>query len=525
MALNFNKARLLGYNHSSEFFGGSVLRYKTTKNISIEGLIINLTNSSGVSGILSGVEALSTNTEDWQDIIVVNNYNFGSGIIDSISFSPGLDVRTKQYNATIRIFSTGDFESVQQDSYQGIDYTKFRYIESLDETIEYDSEKDQDVYRHSISVKLLSDNLGSSISGAKDIAASLFGALNFTGFLGDYSGLSPYKSYFTESYDELTADCSFSQEYRLSTGTGLYRTIKSHSYNRGTDGNTLVSENGQIFALQEPYIDLLSLGYNNEIQYAYNNCLDVYNAYKDSNEYSLNEQFLNKGVQTNKFEGILNYNITYTNSPTLLSGYFWEYTENYEQAEDNTVNISERGQIVGYLPINTVLTNNQKYQNALSGWSNVQQSVLPRISGVYNKYKKAEYSPEVKLLETEESHNPYHGVISYTDNYTNDLTYDPTGDIRKITTTVEEQFQIPLTNSFVIFNDKEIEQRTNSSEISRITWDVELQGKRKLPIETYLTAAKNQITLPRGDYISEASYDYTPLEGRFSLKVGFNKFY
>ena len=52
--LDFLNATLLSYSHNSDFFGDN-FRYKTTKELSIEGYILDLSNTDGVSGIWSGI--------------------------------------------------------------------------------------------------------------------------------------------------------------------------------------------------------------------------------------------------------------------------------------------------------------------------------------------------------------------------------------------------------------------------------------------------------------------------------------
>jgi hypothetical protein len=134
MSLVFPNVSLLGLSQESRFFDAG-FHYSTTKNINIQGLVIDLTNSFGISGIWTGQEGITKviqSAQDYQNLIL-NGVSFGSGKINSISFSPGLDVRTKTYNASLIIQDSGNLFNLTGFFYSGINLSQFQYLEDFSE--------------------------------------------------------------------------------------------------------------------------------------------------------------------------------------------------------------------------------------------------------------------------------------------------------------------------------------------------------------------------------------------------------
>src|SRR4051794_5707249 len=103
---NFSNARLLGYEHKHNYLGENI-NFQVQKHLTVDGSIYNLTNTSGVSGVWSGISGFIQGSDNYQPIII-NGTNFGSGRINNINFSEGNDVRYKNYQADITILSTGN---------------------------------------------------------------------------------------------------------------------------------------------------------------------------------------------------------------------------------------------------------------------------------------------------------------------------------------------------------------------------------------------------------------------------------
>jgi hypothetical protein len=93
--IDFSNCSVFSYSHTSEFLG-DIIHYRTTKNLSIKGSVYALTNTEGVAPIWSGISGLVSSAIDY-DSILLNGVDFGSGRINSISFTEGNDVRKKDY--------------------------------------------------------------------------------------------------------------------------------------------------------------------------------------------------------------------------------------------------------------------------------------------------------------------------------------------------------------------------------------------------------------------------------------------
>jgi len=273
----FTDATILTYGQQSQFFGNEVINYRVKKELSVQGLLQNLTNSSGVSGILNGIAALEAQANDWSPIII-NGVNFGSGYFSNIKFDEGLDVRTKGYTVDVVIPQTGSINNLPtNDTYYGVSYNNFQYIESMTESLSLNRDFESDDYSHTIDIKVNTANITGSVNLAKSVAKNLFESNNFNGYVGAYYGLSGKKSVYEESYDRVNGECSFNQSTKFfNTVNGNYSVNKKYSYDRETNGIVTVKEQGEITALAQPYLEVLDNAYQTESANAYANCSAVF---------------------------------------------------------------------------------------------------------------------------------------------------------------------------------------------------------------------------------------------------------
>ena len=521
----FNNAELLSYSHQSNFFGGDVIRYRTTKQVEVQGYLLNLTNSSGVSGVVSGVAALELSANDW-DNYIINGTNFGSGKITNISFEDNNDVRLKKYTASLDIQETGSLLNLPTgNSYSGITYNNYKFVDSLTETLDLERNFDKDVYTHNINIDVSTSDVTNSINIAKQIARNLFESNNFNSYIGDYYGISGKKSIYQESYDKIKGSCSFNQTLELfANQSGNYSINKEYSYKREQNGVVTVSEKGDIKTAVEPFIDILTNAYQLESSNALTNCQAVFNAYKEGDTYALNTSEITKGTSLSRYEKMLSYEHVFSNDFSINSGYFWEYANDSSIDEKGTITTNEQGTIVGRgHRVDT------KYANALAGWDIVDNNINTRTSNAYDRYRTFLTLPysTYTILKKQESYLKHIGQITYNWDYSNDASLivgDPY--IVNSQLTVTEQDQIPLTNKFNIFNYGEIEQSTNNFIVSQKSVAIELRGKRNTPIDYYLTYAKSLIlTGYKGDFLVDANYALAPFSNTFTLNASWGKVY
>lgn len=521
----FPDAEILSYDQKSQYFGGEIIRYRSTKDISVQGNLLTLTNSSGVSGILSGIAAIESAANDWQSFII-NGVDFGSGTITSISFDEGLDVRTKKYTIELSIPESGSINNLPtNDSYSGISYNGFKFIDSLTESLSLSRNFEKDNYSHSVDIKIGSSNITGSINQAKGIAKNLYESNSFNGYIGNYYGLSGKKSTYEESYDKINGECSFNQstDY-LSNVSGNYSVNKTYTYNRETDGVVTVSEKGEIKAIVEPYLEVLTNAYLFESASSASNCNTIFLGYKEADTYSLNLIPLVKGTSLSRYEKMLSYDHSYSNNLSINDLYFWQYTHESSLDSDGEITTTENGSIIG-----RGHRVDLKYNAANLAYTNLNAAIESRSKSAYDRYRTFITLPNTSafaLLKRNETYKKHIGQIEYNWEYSNDSTLvvgDPFINQSKVT--VSEEFQLPLSSNYNIFNYGEIEQVSASYKVSAISAKVELRGKRNTTMDYYLNYAKSVAAPYAADFLMDASYSLSPFSNSFNLNVDWGKIY
>jgi len=530
MALNFTNASVLSYNSSNQFFGDDVIRYRTVKNLEIEGVSTFIT-SSGISGAISGIQALELSSTDWQ-VFSINGINLGSGIINSIDFNTPNPVRRQDYAISITIYDSGSINNFPLNgAYSGVDFTQYQFVDSLDESISLDRDFEKDIYNHSVNVKVLSSNYSGSIKAAKNIAKNLFENVNgFQGYLGSYYNLSGKKAVYEERYDQISAATSFNKKIEFfSNSSGNYTVNKNYSYNRDEDGGVTVSEQGNIIALATDYLNILSSAYAFESASTYNNCLSVFTAYKESSNQTLKLVPITKGNSINRFERTLDYEWVYTDNEGFVgNSYFWEYNNSSDLSEDGLITVSTEGRIVG-----ADHRVDNKYAKALSGLSSVLSNAQSLVNTSYTNFKNFLqlnnsnlFVNPIVLIAKRQSHSRHLGVISYSQNYSNDQTLITTDSkITKQDISLTEGYSVPISQSFNILNYKEIEQVSSNYEVAEKTLTINLRGKRNTTVNEFLAYAKNLALNYTGgtSYINSAAYSFNPFSNSFVLTISFAK--
>ena len=521
MSVNFNNCDVLGYNSVNRFLGEQNLRFSTTKQLSIQGNILNvtagITATSGISGLVSGQQAIELAANDWQNIII-NGQNFGSGTFKSIEFDENTDLRRSRYNISLEIQDSGDLRNLATGTfYSGIDYTNYRYITDLSESINYINSFDQKGYQHSIDIGILTQNSGTSLSYAKTIAANLFNdADNILGVLGDYSNLGGKKQIFSEDYDMLSVRAKFGRDITLYKNTsGGYSLNKTYSYQRGTDGVVIVSEQGNIIALAEPYIDVLSTAYQAQVPYAYTNCLDVFNAYgSNENRYTLKSQPITKGTNTNRFEKTLSYEFVYSNNLNINTGFFWNYTHDSSLGDNGQIESKEDGNIVGFGLI--IL---EKFTAAKAGYNSIKGAIESRTLVSYDRFKSFNNNltnATIYLIDKNETYIPFNGAINYSYSYSNDRNMLTDPRLTRAEVTVNEGFRVPIAQAFSLINRNEIEQVSAAYEVAEKSIDVTINGKKTAVLSDYLSYLYSIAPSYAGDFLNNASYSYDPFANTFN---------
>ncbi len=177
--IDFQNADLLSLSSSNSFLGDGIFRIGRIANLTIEGNVLDLTNSAGVSGVLSGVQNLIYSSQDWQPV-VLNGINFGSGKVNSWSFDAGTYVRSTRYTCQIQIFDSGNLYNMTGSYYSGLQSlfnnpaTLTPLIRDLQETFNFNVSRENEYnYDYNVSLSLYSGIGTNPIQLAQNIASGL----------------------------------------------------------------------------------------------------------------------------------------------------------------------------------------------------------------------------------------------------------------------------------------------------------------------------------------------------------------
>lgn len=507
--MDFKNATLLSFNKKFDFISNT-LRYKSSKELSIEGLLLDLTNSQDVNGVITQLIALQKDTDNWNDIIL-NGYNFGKGIITKLDFSSGNDIRTKKYTVSVSIPETGDFSSLAANTkdYSGLDFTNFQYIDGFSESSNFDITNKKETYNQSIRFSLKGPYSLDTVTAAKTIANVFFSNNNLQQTAGSRYNNSAIKKYYSESYDVINNTYEFSRNYELNTDSNnQYSVNRTCSLQFDANGIASVTEKSDYIGHTTTPFDTALAAANSDISNAYGRCTTVLSNYSsDSN--SLVNNPVSKSFTLNRFDGRASYTIVYSNALKISSyNAYWEYQTTIDRSEGETYTVSEEGTITGFGHINQI-----KFSNAQSAWSNISSGIGGRINSLN--------IPNLQFLSDSTVLQKIEGKISYTKKYTNSTALRNDQSIRRAIVTISQQYPRNLSQTYNVINYKEIIQKSSNLSASQISYSVNLNGRADTSINNYLSTAKSYISSTNTDYISDVNYRYDPFNRQFSLSVGF----
>lgn len=516
MALNFPNVSILGLSQDSRFFDAG-FHYSSTKNISIEGLVLDLINSFGITGIWTGQEGIVNivrNNQNYQDLLL-NGYSFGSGRILSISFDEGIDVRTKNYRASLSILDSGNLYNLTGFFYSGVDISNFRYLDVFSENYSFEKKPNGGyAYDHDLSVRFTSGvgNLN-AINAAQLLAKSLFTGSNLG--LAFYSGYTNTqgKRYFNETYNLIDNSCGFQETFEFDSYNTTYSVTRTNSLEFDSLGVATTSEQGTIKGIQNPNYQKALSAVNTELTGSYYRCSQLVNNYITGTTALSNSPIL-QGRVIDIFSNNISYNVAFSNKPNNFSNYFWDYTQQISQ-QNGVGTISENGTIIGRGENRTIAFN-----NALLGFNTVSAGIAGRITALFISNFS---SPTNYQNSKQKSVSPYQGSIGYNYQYSNDPNLIANIGIRSKNVTVDSILPIYSYNKINIFNKKEIVQNDKQSTVGDTNISVTLQGDKTVNISSFLSAALAEVNsrIPVGNdkYVGGVEYSYAPNDNELRASV------
>jgi len=467
--LIFNNVELLGYTHQNNFFGEKSFNYSATKTISLQGFILDLQNSNGVDKIFNDVNQIKLLAKDFHNIII-NNENYGTGKIVSLDFDSGNWVRTTRFNATIEILEEVPLQNLSSPEFDSLNLEdkKFNLIRSFSETFSLDFDTQNKILggEHNIEIEYDADNKNINlISLAQILARELLKTVPTNIAEGNYNTRSNYRSFNSENYNLIDGKCGFSKKfsYKTEDTSNPYSVNITHSIGLNQDGIATVTEKGDIKAeYDQPSLYQNALqGLNNQLAGVFSRSDSFFQAYKTKFNIlrNLNQHFINKSIQINKFAGTISYTIDFDNDVKKENpNYLFEYTSTLDRDDRGVWSASEAGNIIGVGKAGSL----QKFNNADTVWQNtIKNAIFNRVRNFYSAEAKNRIPGNVlvtlKEISKQVSKQIYNGVVNYTYNYTDDPTIKDGSDmgIRRINIEQSNQPITNLTKDFIITNSQD----------------------------------------------------------------------
>jgi len=473
--LVLNNIEVLGYSHQNNFLGENAVNYSATKILSVRGYVLDLTNSVGVKDVFNDTTAIKSIAQNFHNIII-NGQNFGIGKFTSLSFDEGNWVKTTRFNADIEVIVKVPITNINSKEFNNLNLEneRFELIKNFTESFEsnFDSNTKNFEGTHSIEIEYNADNRNlNTVALAQSLAADLLSntlpsnlsELNYT-----VRANNSYKVLYNESYDLINGKCGFTKTFSYNTNNSNqpYSIERSISIEISEDGIGNSKEDCQVKAennMPSLYANAL-IGLNEQITGSFNRCNEVFNIYKNKFNISgvLYRTEIQKNININKFDGIINYEIGYTTDKKFANQiYTVENTSTLDKNDNFIWTVSEQGTIIGLGGQNKISNNSSlKYFNAESGWNNTKTGIYSRSSGLWFLYAKEKASNNLNQISQRISRSPYQGQIAYTYTYTDDPTYrNDLGDIKKLNVEYRDNGNFglslnPIYKEFIIPNNK-----------------------------------------------------------------------
>jgi hypothetical protein len=515
----FDNATLLTYTHSPKFFGDYGLNYAIEKNLQIQGLLLDLQNSQGVSGVFSGLNDLINLSKSTSEIII-NGHNFGSGYITNISVDSSNWVRTAEYTADIIIRSTGNLYNMTGSYFTGmsnfINDNRLSLITNFSENFNLNLNRNNVYeYSHNLNIEFdnaLVGNLASNI--AKSIASGIIGKEVPFFLLSGGNNFFSVKKNYSETYDLINKTFSFEESFSKSiNGDNDADVFYSYSLVRNEEGVSEVTETADILGLSDPRFD----GAKNKLKsisgLSYSRCQSFYQNYTSG---ALNSFAVSQGYQANRFDGRIQLESKYSDQKFISSRFSWilDATTNFADPYESASQVNLK--IKGHGPLNS----QEKYENMKYGYEQKINLLHPAAYDAYealidkniscNKIKK----PILNLKNKSITVSKYNGDIDYTAIYS-DRNINLSGEYTESVSSKSINYPVRLFDEYKISNKlvRQFHQQKSFKEITKTKI-------RKYNKETILnTFPEDMYEGGEGEITTSATLSINPMERTAQFSV------
>lgn len=511
--LAFDNITTLASQQQARFFQAG-FNYSVAKNIQIQGLVLDLANSFGVTGVWSGIHTISHGTPDYQPLLI-NGVNFGSGRIETITFDQGNDVQKKTYSATIAVLESGNLFNFTGTYYSGVNLVAPQYLDQFTESNDF-QHKENGGYSSTRNASIrFTSGVGqlNAIQSAQTLARTLFTGSNLG--LAFYSGYTSKlgKRFFTESYNLIDNSCDFQESFEFDVDDGNYSAVHTNSVSLGEDGVVLAQEQGLIRGIANPNYQSALSALATELTGSYYRCSGISTYYFPSGALLFNAPTV-QGRNLNIFENSLSYNVSFNNNPNNSGTYFWDYTTQMSRSQGIGTFV-ENGTVLGRggNPINAFVA-------AQGGFAIVKPGIPYRSTTLF----LSSFGTGTNFLESKkEGYGPHAGRVTYDYQYSNDPALIANSGIRKKETSVQSNQSIYAFTKLDLFNNKEIVQDQKQSTVGSTTIDVVMEGDKTVGLSNFLGLALTEVLAraPVGNdrYVGDASYSYDPNNNNANVKL------
>jgi hypothetical protein len=238
-----------------------------------------------------------------------------------------------------------------------------------------------------------------------------------------------------------------------------------------------------------------------------------------ANSYPLYTGYTSYSRNLTPFAHVAEYSISYTNDPRQVSGCSWEYTTEINK-DGRYYNVSENGSILGH-----GIPQNDGYNRAKNLYPRIKSGVSSRIQDFYTNY--VDTALTLKKIEENQLYSQFNGNVEYNFAFSdNPIHNNGVSGVKTQQITINDSLPTQMSNSFEIFNTKEIVQQQANATLGNRTIEIELSLTRTHSFNTIKQFAKNKVNenIPDGSdvYINNINYTYSPTEKKFSLNASWN---
>lgn len=464
-ALELIPAPLVGISVKSNFFGADI-RYSRSKVYSLKGTLLN-NEQNNISGTFLQQRDLVTGFASDYLPFSINGIIVGYPKVNTISFDESNYLLKDGYNLELEFLESGNPFQITGTYYGFTGVTGlFQNIQSLSETLDYNTDFRSFNYKHSIDISYRTGVNVDPLLNSKIIVSGLIN--NKASFPFTISGGQTVNKVYEEKTDVLNGTYSVTENAIVATGVNSY----NHNYSVGVkldeNGITTVNQNGNIQGFDgfNKYSNAES-GYNVIRNTIYQNCSGVYANYFLG---LLNNTYLTDSRIDNVLEGQISYSRSF-NDATGISDTRWVYT-NQIQLQGNKIQVGERGTIDGLGHISV------RFNQASGFFEIIKPTILQRVLEQYSGFGS---TGTLYPISREQGYDRFHGSINYDYEFSNNNNFGLGSGISSLDSSIQDSPPIHARVGFNVVHVGTLLQSLGSTKQGERNISLTIQAFRETP--------------------------------------------